>query len=392
LSIHLSACEVESILLHELSHIKRNDYLANLLQQAVSVILFFNPFTWLINRIINEERENSCDDLVIQKTGKPLIYANALLKLEQSRYSNLQLALSLTGNKFHLLNRIERIMKTQKRAGNIRHSLLGLMLLIGSVAGVAWFNPASAKKSNAKPNLKSAIVTSKGDSLSNNTIDTGKHSHLVVKNKITHKKAIHHPVKMVRRSSDSSWCDSLADYYHSPEWKAQMAAIRKQSEEIKKHFDSPEWKAQVLAMQKQGEDIRKQFDSPEWKKQMEDIKKQGEEMKKQFDSPEWKKQMEDIKKQGEEMKKQFDSPEWKKQMEDIKKQGEEMKKQFDSPEWKKQMEDIKKQSKEMKKEFDSPEWKKQVKELKKYKGEKWILKDSVGGVGIYRPAEKDTVN
>ena len=85
LSTHLSACEVESILLHELAHIKRNDYLVNLLQQVISVMLFFNPFNRLINRIISQERENSCDDLVVEKTGKPLIYAQALLKLETAK-------------------------------------------------------------------------------------------------------------------------------------------------------------------------------------------------------------------------------------------------------------------------------------------------------------------
>jgi bla regulator protein BlaR1 len=97
----LTACEVESILLHELSHIKRNDYLVNLLQQVITVMLFFNPFTQLINRIINQERENGCDDLVVEKTGKPLIYARALLKLEETNEVNLQLAMAAAGKKFY---------------------------------------------------------------------------------------------------------------------------------------------------------------------------------------------------------------------------------------------------------------------------------------------------
>ncbi|RYZ91749.1 MAG: M56 family metallopeptidase, partial [Sphingobacteriaceae bacterium] len=71
---NLTNAEVEAILLHELSHIKRNDYLLNLLQQIISVLLFFNPFALLINRIINSERENCCDDEVIKITGQPLIY------------------------------------------------------------------------------------------------------------------------------------------------------------------------------------------------------------------------------------------------------------------------------------------------------------------------------
>src|ERR1700761_6647920 len=81
----LTACEIESILLHELAHIKRNDYLVNLVQQIVGVMLFFNPFAHLVNRIVNEERENACDELVVANCEKPLIYATALLKLEENR-------------------------------------------------------------------------------------------------------------------------------------------------------------------------------------------------------------------------------------------------------------------------------------------------------------------
>ena len=92
LSTYLSAEEIEAILLHELAHIKRNDYLVNLLQQVISTLLFFNPCAQLINRIINEERENCCDDLVIQSTPSPVVYAKALLKLEQTRENNMRMA------------------------------------------------------------------------------------------------------------------------------------------------------------------------------------------------------------------------------------------------------------------------------------------------------------
>jgi len=442
LSTSLSACEVESILLHELSHIKRNDYLVNLLQQAVSVVLFFNPFTHLINRLINRERENSCDDLVIEKTGKPLIYARALLKLEQERNNHLQLALAVTGNKFHLLNRIERIMKTQKQNGNIRHLFIGVLLLAGSISCLAWLNPTNAKSHAAKSNTSTQVATLASDSSTNAAVtDTAKHlrkAKATVKTKTAHKKVYHHVVKTDEFNMDSGdWSDSTAAYFRGPEWKAQMDAIKKQGEEMKKQFDSPEWKSQMEAMKsqamamqkqfdspewkaqqdawkKQAVEMQKQFNSPEWKKQMDDIKKQGEQMRKQFDSPEWKKQMEDMKIQAEEMKKHYDSPEWKKQMEDMKIQGEEMKKQFESPEWKKQMKDISKMDEDMKKQFNSPEWKKQMKDMakmgedmskqfnspewkkqmkdgKKYGKQKWILKDSVGGVDIYKPADKDTI-
>lgn len=155
----LSTEEVEAILLHELAHIKRNDYVINLIQQAMSVLLFFNPFAQLIGRIINRERENACDDIVIESTKKPIVYAHALLKLEQSRTQQWQIALAATGKtKYHLLNRIERIMKTKKPIGNARHILLALVVLTASITGLAWLNPTIAHGKLSFNKIKPAIL------------------------------------------------------------------------------------------------------------------------------------------------------------------------------------------------------------------------------------------
>ena len=82
LASQLDIKQVEAILIHELSHIRRNDYLLNLIKTGIETILFFNPFVWLGGRLINIEREHACDDLVLKFTGSPLTYAHALLKLE----------------------------------------------------------------------------------------------------------------------------------------------------------------------------------------------------------------------------------------------------------------------------------------------------------------------
>jgi len=381
IATYLSACEIEAILLHELSHIKRNDYLVNLLQQIITAILFFNPFVQLVNRLINVERENGCDDLVVKKTGKPLIYAQALLKLEENRKTQLQFALAATGKRYHLLNRIERIMKTNKSPGNIRHLVLAIFLLAGGLGSIAWISPKTITANTKSSPVHKAIASSNGtekvqpalkiynpllvdnkDTDRNILVaDTIKHHHkakITVVDKHGHKKVYY-------SDTNSASDDSMGGFYSSPEWRAQMDAMKKMGEDMRKKFNSPEWKNQMLAMKKQGEEMKKQFDSPEWKAKMEDMKKMGEDMKKKFDGPEWKAQMENMKKQGEEMKKQFDSPEWKAQMENMKKQGEEMKKKFDSPEWKAQMDAMKKQGEEMGKKFNSPEWKAQMDAMKK---------------------------
>jgi len=145
LATYLSAEEIEAILLHELAHIKRNDYVVNMVQQVLSILLFFNPCALLINRIINEERENSCDDLVVKATADPIIYAKALLKLEQTRQNDWKLALAATGKKYHLLNRIQRIMKTKKPTTSVRPALLAMLILTIGIGCIALLNPQIAQ-------------------------------------------------------------------------------------------------------------------------------------------------------------------------------------------------------------------------------------------------------
>lgn len=62
----MSLNEVESLIYHELAHIKRNDYLLNMIKIVMETVLFFNPFIWLISRHIHIEREQACDDSVLR--------------------------------------------------------------------------------------------------------------------------------------------------------------------------------------------------------------------------------------------------------------------------------------------------------------------------------------
>jgi D-alanyl-D-alanine endopeptidase (penicillin-binding protein 7) len=74
----LSAAEVEAILAHELAHIKRFDYLANMIQMVVESLLFFHPGVWLISHLVRHERELSCDDMALELIGDRRSYAFAL--------------------------------------------------------------------------------------------------------------------------------------------------------------------------------------------------------------------------------------------------------------------------------------------------------------------------
>ncbi|MEZ5303594.1 MAG: M56 family metallopeptidase, partial [Verrucomicrobiales bacterium] len=81
----LDAAQLEAILAHELAHIRRHDYLVNLLQNAVETLFFFHPAVWWISGEIRQEREHCCDDEAAALCGGAVGYARALAALEEIR-------------------------------------------------------------------------------------------------------------------------------------------------------------------------------------------------------------------------------------------------------------------------------------------------------------------
>ncbi len=99
---------LELILLHELAHIRRHDYLVNLLQSIAEDVLFYHPAVWWVSSVIRTERENCCDDAVVRARGDARGFAEALAALEERRWSVYEAALAANGG--HLMNRIRRLL------------------------------------------------------------------------------------------------------------------------------------------------------------------------------------------------------------------------------------------------------------------------------------------
>ncbi|MEO6150350.1 MAG: M56 family metallopeptidase [Mucilaginibacter sp.] len=260
----LTNAEVEAILLHELSHIKRNDYLLNLLQQIISVVLFFNPFALLINRIINSERENCCDDEVVKITGQPLIYARALLTLEQNKPNNLQLALAATGKRYHLLNRIERIMTARQLTVNVRHILGAVLLFAFSLGSIAWLNP-EIKSDHIKLTIVNPLLASY---LFTDTIPAAKFK----KQKQD---------KLTRKTSKKTTIITTSD---DPELERLSKEIEKHGEALGKLYDSPEFKKMTAELEKKSEEINDLNNSPEFKKLLEKQERFSEDFDKKWNN------------------------------------------------------------------------------------------------------------
>jgi beta-lactamase regulating signal transducer with metallopeptidase domain len=80
--LQLSPAQVEALLLHELAHIRRHDYLLNLFQLVLEVCFFYHPLFWMLSREARSRREFCCDEVVLRHTSNPLLYAKTLTDLQ----------------------------------------------------------------------------------------------------------------------------------------------------------------------------------------------------------------------------------------------------------------------------------------------------------------------
>jgi bla regulator protein blaR1 len=113
----LGAADVEAILIHELAHIKRRDYLVNLLQSLLEIVFFFNPAVFWVSMLIRTERENCCDDLAVAYHNNKAGYIRALVSCEEYKTAAAGYAMAFAGEKNTLLSRVKRLV------GNSNHSL-----------------------------------------------------------------------------------------------------------------------------------------------------------------------------------------------------------------------------------------------------------------------------
>lgn len=408
--------QVEAILLHELAHIKRHDYLLNIVQCVMETILCFNPFVWLISKTIRQEREYCCDDMVMDAEYNNFTYSKALYIIARQNSQSYALAMASAGSKkYPLLNRIKRLnMKTNESLPKFHLLVIFTVAAIGAL--LAWGIPQysmaktkshktiiAVKSSLPKPpvvNIKlpvappappvQAVTASQNvlvnvyrDTLSKNAstdtsiTQTKTKFKIVIEDDKGNKKEYNSLSDLPEADRDEflkenpnfggltfKFNDSLRfanieKFKMSPEWKKAMM-------DMKIKFNSPEWKKQVMDMKLDAEKMQKEFkNNPEWQKSMEDMKMQSKKMAEQFNSPEWKKQMEEMKEQSKKIAEQFrNNPEWQKQMEEMKEQSKKMALEMrNNPAWQKQMKQMKIQAELVSKQFNSPAWKKQMKDL-----------------------------
>ena len=116
--LRLSPEELEAVFAHELGHIRRFDYLCNLVQIAIESALFFHPAVWWLSRTVRDRREVCCDAIAVATCADAIVYARALLYIEEQRTMQLEQAMALKGRPGTLRQRIQQILGEENTMGN----------------------------------------------------------------------------------------------------------------------------------------------------------------------------------------------------------------------------------------------------------------------------------
>jgi len=146
--------QLQAILAHELAHVRRYDYLVNLLQSVVETLLFYHPAVWWMSHRVRVEREHCCDDLAVAVCGDRIGYAEALTKMEHLRREPF-LAVAATGGG-SLMNRVRRVVGLSAPSGKRSVGWLAATIAIVTVAIAAIGFQASAQHDAPAPGARPA--------------------------------------------------------------------------------------------------------------------------------------------------------------------------------------------------------------------------------------------
>jgi bla regulator protein BlaR1 len=160
----LSPSHLRAILAHEFAHVRRHDYLINLLQTVAETLFFFHPAVWYISVQIRSEREACCDDIVIAGGTEALTYAQSLLCIAQRALAmenistlSTSIAMGAVGKPSELRRRVGRLLGSEERPPRFaRGWAIPLLVIAGLAAGL--LHARAAVSTAAQPARPSRTV------------------------------------------------------------------------------------------------------------------------------------------------------------------------------------------------------------------------------------------
>jgi beta-lactamase regulating signal transducer with metallopeptidase domain/HEAT repeat protein len=162
----LTPLQLEAILAHELAHIRRHDYLVNLIQAAIETVLFYHPAVWWVSRRLRAEREHCCDDLAVIASGDARAYAAALVDMERLRGAALAFALGAGGGGGgSLITQVRRLLApSPSRAETAPRWAAGAVavvaaLAIGGASGVPYAVAEKTHEGKSEIRVQPLVLT-----------------------------------------------------------------------------------------------------------------------------------------------------------------------------------------------------------------------------------------
>jgi bla regulator protein BlaR1 len=146
--------QVEAILLHELAHVRRNDYFVNFLQNITETIFFFNPGLLWISSLLREERENCCDDIALEQTQNKVGFVQALISFKEHEMYGSSYAVAFPGKRNYLMRRVSRILGNKNMTFGLGEKIffigsilvLSVLMTAASVARIKEYAKSGFKK------------------------------------------------------------------------------------------------------------------------------------------------------------------------------------------------------------------------------------------------------
>jgi beta-lactamase regulating signal transducer with metallopeptidase domain len=149
------------VLLHELAHIKRKDFISNIIIQIVTAILWFNPLSWFIQKQLLNDREYACDDHVVENGTKASEYADHLLEIAKSiqkNHSSLTSTMCMA-KPSQLEGRLMALLKNKSRSMNAGEKILKLSISLMIMLPVIFINPIKASEPVVASDPKAATFS-----------------------------------------------------------------------------------------------------------------------------------------------------------------------------------------------------------------------------------------
>jgi beta-lactamase regulating signal transducer with metallopeptidase domain len=373
-----TADEVRAALCHELAHIKRQDYLVNMVCQLAALPVVWHPMVYGIQQCIRATREMVCDAIAAREMKSEIRYAKCLLALAQSMLGGdgmTKQAQSLGLFSSNVLEeRVMRLMETRTMSVRSRAirvaSGAAVMIATTSIAAMFHVNPTMAQSNTAAPLEAAQTAPASSQIQPQDTLPSVSLPAVTLdQNRDRDQNQNQQPASaQPRRTEKKAPMDRAqrrAVDAKSAERQQQIADAQKRASEAIAKLNSPEFKQQMADAQKRAAEAIAKFNSPEFRQQMADAQKKASEAMAKFNSPEFRQQMADAQKRASEAIAKLNSPEFKQQIEDAQKQASEAIAKFDSPEFRQQMADAQKRASEAAAAVNSPEFKREMEDLQK---------------------------